>query len=477
MLRWIGIGAGAAAVYAVTYCVYEMWTDKDEKCSKLKNGQESAVFSAELRNNFPEEAIVLYSTLHQVGIDELRLHSNVQDRFHCNYCHNNDFIRGVRYVCAQCDSENICEACERENVHDKSHLLYKINYNVPFELNRYIARGQLPWQSQANLSFLAFHPDPVNLSFEQIKAVKDMLTHDSSTSDIEALYEQFRRLADTPLDLPDFAGLGAISFPAMSRLLSTRYCTDTQLPEFALTIYDSDNDGTVSFPDYVKGHDLIINASNERRVGHFIEYLKAKNEPKDDTGSNTSVETRLRRNLMELLFSYNDLSKHAFADAVGLLLFDREKIMNESETREAEKRLGRNLRDLLFINNKKDGRAMALGQHGSDPAAALRDSEKAAWKNETRHGQTAIDAHLESLLLEERTEIDSLATYNDIGRDPVIEMEMATLWDLSVDEFIGDILDGASISDGDIWSRLSQTLCSSPKFLGMVNALFEAGII
>jgi hypothetical protein len=390
---------------------------------------------------FSEESRILYSTLYQVGIDELSLRANVHDwRYNCCHCHSSSEFHGVRYVCAQCQYETICEDCERDSLHERSHLLYKINYNVPFELDQRIARGQLPWQSQGNLSYYSSSEIP-NLYFEQIKAIKEFLTYNASTSDIEALYEQFKRLADTVLDLPDFEDLGGITKDALINVLTTRYAiSNDALRLFIIDMYDVDCDGIVSFPEYVRGHDLIINAPDERRVTHFAQYLKTRVLgdrsiydyliPGNILEQDDIYAMGLRKYLISVLFSYQEMSKHAFADAMSLLQFDRTKVT---------------------INDAEVG--------------------------DTNKNKNAVEKHLQDLLWEDRTEIDSLAFYDDTGAAPLVEMEMAILWDLSIEEFVDEIVGKSLRGRGEFWGRLKNTLMSSPKYVGMINALFETALV
>ena len=59
--------------------------------------------------------------------------SNVRHHATCDNCFQN--IVGIRYKCSSCDDFDLCSACEElENVHDKSHVFYKIRYldvNLP----------------------------------------------------------------------------------------------------------------------------------------------------------------------------------------------------------------------------------------------------------------------------------------------------------------------------------------------------------
>lgn len=467
MFRWITFGAGGLAIYAATHTLYRLWVEAStidylDILLKSKQRSRAALESkSKTKRKFSNEATTLYSTLYQVGIDELRLRANIHDsRYSCFHCHKSSLtdwvstwpqFQGVRYVCAQCQDISICEDCEREGVHEKAHILYKVNYNVPFELDRRIACGQLPWQSQQNLSYYAFNSETSNLHFEQIKSINDMLTYNASTSDIEALYEQFSRLADTALDLIEFEGLGGISTISLIDILAVRYIGDNNpLAKFVCGIYDTDNDGIVSFPEYVKGHDLIINAPDEKRVIHFVNYLRSTLERgflysilDVESLESSHLEAEdiyalgLKVRLNSLLFTYQDMSNRAFADAMTLLQFEKSKFDKESKDEEN-------------FNNKNND-------------------------------QTCVEEHLQSLLWEDRTEIDSLAFCDCGDANPKSGIDIPLIWDISIEEFVDEIVKTTVPSSGDspeeFWTLLAKELMASPKFLGMINALFETALV
>jgi hypothetical protein len=47
----------------------------------------------------------------------------------CSSC--NDVIRGIRYMCANCTDYDVCEACEKKDVHYKTHVFLKIRIPIP----------------------------------------------------------------------------------------------------------------------------------------------------------------------------------------------------------------------------------------------------------------------------------------------------------------------------------------------------------
>jgi len=53
------------------------------------------------------------------------IHNNII----CNNCYSKDFT-GPRFVCAECENFNLCEKCEKMNVHFPNHVLIQYNTNA-----------------------------------------------------------------------------------------------------------------------------------------------------------------------------------------------------------------------------------------------------------------------------------------------------------------------------------------------------------
>lgn len=62
--------------------------------------------------------------LFRVSEDATRRNAYVHRGTSCNSCH--DIIRGVRYSCANCVDYDLCEQCESQNRHTKTHVFLKI---------------------------------------------------------------------------------------------------------------------------------------------------------------------------------------------------------------------------------------------------------------------------------------------------------------------------------------------------------------
>lgn len=397
---------------------------------------------------YSEEAHQIYSVCLKIGQDALRSAANAHYEVMCTYCRRTGMqIHGVRYICAQCGEIELCEQCERENVHEPSHLLYKLPYYIPTQLvNLSIHRNQIPWQTDDNLNFLSSHYVPSTLSFGQIEELKSANNDELSSAEIEALYDQFCCIADisyedyhraTPLQNDDeFSNPDAspaVTKSALSQVLATRYSTDTYLRNFLCDLYDDDNDGIISFGDYVYGVNLITSTEKNKKCRQKVEAII------NACPNDMEMKTHLRN----LILAFIDLTKNAFADALNIQAFGD---YPEEEVH------GKNSK--IFKDENND--------HHHKP------------------DQDFVEFEQDNLLWERRQEINTWANYDPVKKtNSQIDSEVNILWDLSIEDVLNELFDQLFSSHHSSAQNIAlvDIILSDSKYLNTITACLEAGII
>ncbi len=72
----------------------------------------------------------IVSLLFRVSEDNARRNAYVHRGCQCNAC-NVSPIRGIRYRCANCADFDLCETCESQGLHIKTHIFYKVKIPAP----------------------------------------------------------------------------------------------------------------------------------------------------------------------------------------------------------------------------------------------------------------------------------------------------------------------------------------------------------
>jgi hypothetical protein len=258
------------------------------------------------------------------------------------------------------------------------------------------------------------------LDYDELEGLKRGLDdvfgerHNISSAEIDALYEQFKCLLDIP-----HGAFGAISKEAFRSMLLTRYSVDTILFDFLFKVYDGDEDGLVSFSDYIRGISVIIHGSSATKAHILAGQVQGK--------SQEDAKDYLRK----LLLSYVDMSKNIFADAGNL---------QQMST----------MRPPLFY-----------GGRGHE-------------RRKPRREELSTSVFQSDLLWDTRDEIDTWAAYYPMPEQPQVGIEMSMLWDLSVEELLSDIF--SDVGDFSI-RAFEHVLATNVKVASIVTSLFDAGII
>ncbi|KZZ96237.1 EF hand domain-containing protein [Ascosphaera apis ARSEF 7405] len=217
-------------------------------------------FREDLEGDQPgREGQNLLNLLYHIADDQSRKDGYVHRGVTCNSCSVMP-IQGIRYRCANCVDFDLCETCEALQVHNRTHIFYKIRVPAPFLGN--------PRQVQPVI--YPGKPDalPRNLSRNLSKRLLAESGYESS--ELEALWDQFRCLADTewPED-PNKLGL-AINRKTFDKCfvpnLSSGPPTPSLIYDRMFAYYDTNDDGLIGFEEFLKGLASLTNQGRNERL-------------------------------------------------------------------------------------------------------------------------------------------------------------------------------------------------------------------
>lgn len=188
----------------------------------------------------------IVSLLFRVSEDATRRNAYVHRGCMCNQC--GDIIRGIRYSCTNCVDYDLCEPCESQNSHHPTHVFLKIRVPIANGL----ARGAQP---------VMYPGDPEAPAARQglNKALVQRLMKETAMEkpEIDAMFEIFTFSASEEWrNDPDGIGL-AMSRDNFDRCLvpagNSGWAGPSLLHDRMFAFFDTNNDGRISFPEYVNG--------------------------------------------------------------------------------------------------------------------------------------------------------------------------------------------------------------------------------
>lgn len=193
----------------------------------------------------PRNGQNMVSLLFTISEDATRRNAYVHRGTLCNGCGAVP-IRGIRYRCANCADYDLCETCESQDRHYRTHVFYKIK--VP--ITNYAPR-------QLQQPFYPGNPD--HLQRQLPREVAARLTAETALDrpEIEAYWEQWTCIANTEVrDDPD--GLHMfMDRRTFDRYLipsnANRYSAPNLIHDRMFAFYDQDGDGLISFSEYLQG--------------------------------------------------------------------------------------------------------------------------------------------------------------------------------------------------------------------------------
>ena len=187
----------------------------------------------------------IVSLLFRVSEDNARRNAYVHRGCLCNGCGITP-IRGIRYRCANCTDFDLCETCESQGLHTKTHIFYKIRVPVP-------RLGSRPLQP-------VWYPgDPENCVRLLPKQLMAKLSRETGFErpELEALWEQWTFMASTEWrEDPDELGL-AMDRKTFERYLvpsgGYRHIGPNLLHDRMFAFYDDNNDDLIGFSEFLRG--------------------------------------------------------------------------------------------------------------------------------------------------------------------------------------------------------------------------------
>ncbi|PHH85444.1 hypothetical protein CDD83_397 [Cordyceps sp. RAO-2017] len=187
----------------------------------------------------------IVSLLFRVSEDNARRNGCVHRGCQCNACGMVP-IRGIRYRCANCADFDLCETCEAQGVHIKTHIFYKIRVPAP----PFGPRQMQPvWYTG--------DPDVCRRSLPRSLIARLSRDTGFERPELEAFWEQWTFMAFSELrDDPDEL-LVAMDRKTFERCLvptgGSRHATPNLIHDRMFAFYDSNNDGLISFAEFLHG--------------------------------------------------------------------------------------------------------------------------------------------------------------------------------------------------------------------------------
>lgn len=219
----------------------------------------------------------------------------------CDSC-NETPIKGIRYRCVNCDDHDLCETCESTQTHNRQHLFLKVRIPAP----------QLGTRKEKQP--LVYPGKPQALVQDLRKDKLDQFCRETGykSEEVEALWEQFRSMADHewPGD-PDHYGL-AIDRPTFDRCFIP--CSSGQFPRPNLiysrifSYYDTNDDGLIGVGEFIRGLSSLKKKNRAERMKRVFRAYDINNDGYVD-----------RRDFLRMFTAYYAYVKELMGDIVAAM--------------------------------------------------------------------------------------------------------------------------------------------------------------
>jgi Ca2+-binding EF-hand superfamily protein len=183
--------------------------------------------------------------LFRVSEDATRRNAYVHRGCACNSCGIVP-IRGIRYRCANCADYDLCEGCESQGVHIKTHIFYKIK--VPG-----------PSFGPRSIQPVLYAGDPDSIMRVLPKEITTKLSRETGFErpELDAYWEQWTFMASTDWrDDPDDINL-AMDRKTFERCLvpsgGYRHKSPSLIFDRMFAFYDTNRDDLIGFPEFLNG--------------------------------------------------------------------------------------------------------------------------------------------------------------------------------------------------------------------------------
>lgn len=193
----------------------------------------------------PRSGQNIVGLLFRVSEDNARRNAYVHRGCMCNACGLLP-IRGIRYRCANCADFDLCETCESQGLHIKTHVFYKVKVPAPPFGPKSMQPVWYPGDPDTALR---------NLPSSLIKHLARETGFERP--ELEALWEQWTFIANTEWrDDPDELYLAA-DRKTFERYLvpssGTKRTSPNLIHDRMFAFYDTNGDDLISFPEFLKG--------------------------------------------------------------------------------------------------------------------------------------------------------------------------------------------------------------------------------
>ena len=200
----------------------------------------------------------IVNLLFRVSEDNAKRSGCVHRGCQCNSCGMLP-IRGIRYRCANCADFDLCETCESQGVHTKTHIFYKIRVPAPPFGPR---KMQPVW----------YTGDPDTCLRNLPRALINKLSRETGFErpDLEAFWEQWTFMANAEWrDDPDELFL-AMDRKTFERCLvptgGSRHAAPNLIHDRMFAFYDYNKDGYIGFTEFLHGLSYRKRRDKLRRV-------------------------------------------------------------------------------------------------------------------------------------------------------------------------------------------------------------------
>lgn len=193
----------------------------------------------------PRAGAHIVNLLFRVSEDSARRSGCVHRGCQCNWCGQVP-IRGTRYRCANCADFDLCEVCESQNVHYKTHIFYKVRVPAPPFGPRHMQPVWYTGDPEANRKNLP-------------RSIMYKLSRETGFErpELENFWEQWTYMANTQMrNDPDELYLAMDRKTFEQCLVPTggsRHAAPNLIHDRMFNFYDSNKDGLIGFREFLQG--------------------------------------------------------------------------------------------------------------------------------------------------------------------------------------------------------------------------------
>ncbi|KNC99585.1 uncharacterized protein SPPG_04973 [Spizellomyces punctatus DAOM BR117] len=220
--------------------------DEDEEESIVDDEEEDEVEVEHVADPVPvDESQNLLTLLYSIAEDQARKEGYVHRSITCNHCGTSP-IRGYRYKCANCVDYDVCELCEAQDIHFKTHVFVKIRVPIP------------PLMNPRSALLGAFYPGKDFTSELPAYDLAELqrISH-FDIVELEAFHDQFLSLSTAE---------GGIDRETFERCLGPLGLEKNLIIERIFMFFDRDGNGIINFEELVMGLSVLCKGGLDERM-------------------------------------------------------------------------------------------------------------------------------------------------------------------------------------------------------------------